>query len=110
MVEAAEGGPSGQAKRIAENYLSAKPPEGSCPMATLSVDASRSPLGSELRKTFVEGLERLAHVVAGNPPDPDRLVLLAAMVGAAVLRGGCNNNALGTDIKTAVVDFSQSVV
>ncbi len=79
-------------------------------MATLSVDASRSPLGSELRKTFVEGLERLAHVVAGNPPDPDRLVLLAAMVGAAVLRGGCNNNALGTDIKTAVVDFSQSVV
>lgn len=102
MEAAAAGDPSGQAKRIAEYYLSAKPEGFECPMATLAVDASRTAADSLMRRAFSEGLDRLTGIVAGEPPSSDRLVLLAAMVGAAVLRDATDNGALALKIDEAV--------
>lgn len=99
----------GQAQRIAEYYLSPKPPGYDCPMTTLSVDASRSPANGLVRRAFTEGLGHLAHVVAGDPPSQDRLALLAAMVGAAVLRKASDDEALMREIEAAVVRYSQAV-
>lgn len=110
LVAAARGDAPGQAQRLAEYYFRPKPPEGSCPMATLAGDASRSPAGSKIRGAFANGLERLVRVVAGDPPAPDRLTLLAAMVGAAVLKGASSNETLVAEIEAAVIRLSRDMV
>ena len=104
-----EGGRRGQAQRLAEYYLSAKAPEFDCPTATLSIDSSRSPAGGLIRQTFTHGLDRLARLLGGDPPAVDRLTLLAAMVGAAVLRKATDNERLADEIEAAVIHFSRTV-
>ena len=110
MATVAAGGAPGQAQRLAEYYLSPKPSDYDCPMATLCTDASRSPAGGSVRRAFTDGLGRLVQVVAGDPPSPDRLTLLAAMVGAAVLRRASDDDELAGEIDAAVVAFSRTVV
>ena len=107
--EAFKGDGPGQAGRVVEYYLSPKPPGLECPMATLAMDSRRSPADGLVRQAFTDGLGRLARVVAGDPPSPGRLTLLAAMVGAAVLRGASNDQALTGEIEAAVLDFGRSM-
>ncbi len=109
LAEASQGDGSGQAARVVEYYLSPKPPGLECPMATLAMDSSRSPADGLVRQAFTDGLGRLARVVAGDPLSPGRLALLAAMVGAAVLRGASNDQALAGEIEAAVLDLGRSM-
>ncbi len=109
FVAAIQGSSAGQARRLVDHYFRPKPAEHDCPMATLSIDASRTPKHSAVRATFEQGLDRLAHVVAGDPPSPERLVLLAAMVGASVLRRAGENTKLAEKLEAAVVAYSDKI-
>lgn len=109
LVAVSEGDAAGQAERIAASYLAAKPSEFDCPMATLAADTARTPADSPMRGAFTAGLERLVPVVAGDPSSPERLALLAAMVGAAVLRRASNNDVLAGEIEAAVVALGRNI-
>lgn len=109
FVASIQGGSPGQARRLTTDYFRPKPAEHDCPMATLSIDAARTPEDSAVRRTFVQGLERLAHVVAGDPPSPERLVLLAAMVGTSILRRAGENAELAKKMEAAVVAYSETL-
>lgn len=98
-----------QARRLAEEYLCPKSVEHRCPMATLSIDAARASGDSAFRRSFVQGLERLARVIAGEPPAPDRLVLLAALVGASVLREAGMEEDLAERMDAAVLALSRTI-
>jgi TetR/AcrR family transcriptional repressor of nem operon len=102
-----QGGSSGRSRRLADDYFRPKSAEQACPMVTLAIDVA--PEDSALRPTFAHGLERLAHVVAGDPPAPERLVLLAAMVGASILSKAGENTELAERMKAAVAAFSDTM-
>jgi TetR/AcrR family transcriptional repressor of nem operon len=104
-----QGGSSGRSRRLADDYFRPKSAEQACPMVTLAIDVARAPEDSALRPTFAHGLERLAHVVAGDPPAPERLVLLAAMVGASILSKAGENTELAERMKAAVAAFSDTM-
>lgn len=104
-----QDGSAGRSRRLADDYFRPKPAEHACPMVTLSIDAARAPEDSALRATFAHGLERLAHVVAGDPPSPERLVLLAAMVGASILGKAGGNTGLAERMEAAVAAFSETM-
>ncbi len=109
LAEAARGDAQGRARRIAEVYLAPKLPEQSCPMTTLAVDVSRFPPDSAMRETFTKGLARLARVISGDPPRADRLALLAAIVGAAVLRRASIDDTLAGEIEAAVIALTRTM-
>ena len=109
LVAALDGDAGGQARRAADYYLSAKPPELSCPMTTLSADSARSPAEGPFRQAFTHGLGCLARVIANDPPSADRLVLLAAMVGAAILRNASDDDTPADRIEAAGTGFSQTI-
>ena len=109
FVAALQGGSSGQSRRLVDDYFRPKPAGHGCPMATLSIDAARTPEDSAVRAAFAQGLERLAHVVAGDPPAPERLVLLAAMVGTSILGRASENTEAAEKMKAAVAAFSATI-
>jgi TetR/AcrR family transcriptional regulator, transcriptional repressor for nem operon len=96
------------ASQLAEYYLAPKLPEQECPMATLAMDAARSPRESALRQAYTVGLGCLADLIAGDPRSPERLTLLAALVGASVLRKATDDHGLADQIEAAVLKFSRS--
>ncbi len=104
-----QDGSPGESRRLVDDYLRSKPAEHACPMATLSVDAARLPKDSMFRMTFAKGLEGLAHMVAGDQLSSDRLVLLAAMVGASILREAAPETEVATRMGAAVVAFSETL-
>ncbi len=107
FVASMQGGSPGQYRRLTDDYFRPKPAEHDCPMATLSIDAARTPENSAVRVTFAQGLERLVHVIAGDPPSPERLVLLAAMVGTSILRRVGENAELAGRMESAVAAYSE---
>ncbi|MEL1264461.1 hypothetical protein [Pseudoxanthomonas putridarboris] len=78
-------------------------------MTTLAMDAARSLKDGVFRETYTDGLERLAELIAGNPGSAARLTLLAAMVGASVMRKATGECALMDQVEAAVLEFSRSV-
>jgi TetR/AcrR family transcriptional regulator, transcriptional repressor for nem operon len=84
-------------------YLTPKPPGYDCPMAALAGDAARAPAGGPVRRAFTAGLHRLTDVIAGERHDDSALTVLAAMVGAAVLRRASEDAALSDAIDSAVL-------
>jgi TetR/AcrR family transcriptional regulator, transcriptional repressor for nem operon len=99
----------GQASELVEYYLSPKAPEEDCPMATLAMDAARSPEDSAFRQAYTDGLGRLADLIAGKPASQARLTLLAAMVGAAVLQRAMKDCTLAEEINIAVIEFGRTM-
>ncbi|MCP5421158.1 MAG: TetR/AcrR family transcriptional regulator [Gammaproteobacteria bacterium] len=99
----------GNALQLAEYYLSPKPPERACPMTTLAMDVARSSKDSAFREAYTDGLERLVELIAGNPVSKARLTLLAAMVGASILRKATGEYALMDQVEAAVLEFSRSI-
>lgn len=108
FVASIQGGSPGQNRRLVNDYFCPKSAEQACPIATLAIDAARTPEDGPLRAAFVQGLQRLAHVVAGDPPSPERLVLLAAMVGASVLRRAGESTKLAGKMEAAVAALSET--
>ena len=100
---AIKGEDAGRLHRLAELYFSSDPPGDNCPMATLAGDAARAPAGGPMRQAFTAGLRRLAHAIAGEKPDDKGLAIMAAMVGAAVLRRASDDAALADAIEAAVL-------
>lgn len=92
--------------RLAQFYFAPKPPGGECPMATLAGDAARAPTGGPLRRAFTGGLQRLVQAIKRERPDDRALALLAAMVGAAVLRRASEDGPLADAIDGAVLGLA----
>ena len=110
----ATGNEAGRLRRMAEFYFEPKPPGLGCPMATLAGDAARAPVGGPVRRAFTAGLRRLADLVARTPQRPPAgqpdeawnahaLAVMAAMVGAVVLRQASDDAELGDAIESAVL-------
>jgi TetR/AcrR family transcriptional repressor of nem operon len=97
----AEDGAGGRRRGLVGWYLGARP--SACPMATLAGDAARAPAGGAMRLAFTAGLQRLARSIAGERRDEKGLALLAAMVGAVVLRRASEDEALADAIDAAVL-------
>jgi len=102
------GDPAGRLRRLTEFYFTPKPPGRECPMATLSGDAARSPAGSPLRQAFTAGLRRLARLVADESGGDKALVLMAAIVGAAVLRRASDDASLSDSMEVAILRFADA--
>lgn len=96
-------------RRLVDYYLGPKPAEQACPLATLSIDAGRAPPASALRETFTQGLKRLADVVVGEAAAPERLVLLAAMVGASILGKASQDPDFAEKMNAAVATYSDTI-
>lgn len=94
---------AGHLERLVEFYLTPKAQGHECPMASLAGDAARATAGGPLRKAFTAGLQRLVKVIAGERSDDRALTVLAAMVGAAVLRRASEDATLSDDIDSAVL-------
>jgi TetR/AcrR family transcriptional repressor of nem operon len=90
-------------ERLVEFYLTPKRPGHDCPMAALAGDAARAPAGGPVRRAFTAGLHRLVKVIAGERQDDRALTVLAAMVGAAVLRRASEDATLSANIDAAVL-------
>ncbi len=99
----------GGALQLAKYYLSPKPSDHNCPMTTLAMDAARSPKEGAFRAAYVDGLEHLVELIAGKPSSERRLTLLAAIVGASVLRKATGECALMEEIEAAVLEFGRTV-
>lgn len=104
----AEGDDAGRLQRITERYFSASQHGRRCPMVTLSIDAARAPVSSPLRKAFADGLRRLASVITRQRRDDQALAVLAAMVGAVVLRRASHDAELSGAIDEAVSRLAAS--
>ena len=100
---------SGQNRRFAEMYIAPKPAAHTCPMSTMPLDAGRAPEGSPLRTEFAAGLERLAHIVAGDELSQERLTLLAATVGAAILGAAGGATPVAAQIADAVIRYADEL-
>lgn len=96
-------------KRLVDHYLEPKEYARECPMATLCSDVARSPADSPLRTVFAQGTERLAHLIVADSCSQERLVLLAAMVGASMLGKAMEGTELADQLRTAVSTFSETV-
>lgn len=103
---AGDGDATGRLHRLAQFYFTPKPPGRDCPMATLTGDAARAPADGPVRRAFTTGINRLARMVVGEKPDDKALVVLAAMVGAAVLRRASDDAALFDAMEVAVLRFA----
>ncbi|HLZ65830.1 MAG TPA: TetR/AcrR family transcriptional regulator [Aliidongia sp.] len=101
-----DGNAPGALRRLADFYFTPKPPEWACPMATLAGDAARAPAGGPVRRAFAAGLRRLVDMVADKPRDDRALALMAAMVGAAVLRRASDDAELPDAIEAAVLSLA----
>jgi TetR/AcrR family transcriptional regulator, transcriptional repressor for nem operon len=106
LRDALKGEGAGRLHRLAELYFTSSPPGDSCPMATLAGDAARAPAGGPVRQAFTAGLRRLANAITGEQPDDKGLVVMAALVGAAVLRRASDDAALADAIESAVRDLA----
>ncbi|MEJ1974728.1 MAG: TetR family transcriptional regulator [Acetobacteraceae bacterium] len=89
-------------------YLSPKPPEKTCPMIALAADAAAATPGNPLRAAYTVGVHDLVESFgeeAGETPANREAVLLlfAAMVGAAMLTRGIDDDALTGALNDAVV-------
>jgi TetR/AcrR family transcriptional regulator, transcriptional repressor for nem operon len=100
---AIKGDDAGRLHRLAELYFTSNPPGDTCPMATLAGDAARAPAGGPVRQAFTAGLSRLANAITDDQPDDKALAIMAAMVGAAVLRRASDDTALADAIESAVL-------
>jgi TetR/AcrR family transcriptional regulator, transcriptional repressor for nem operon len=101
--ETAKGGADhDQLIRIVDYYLKPEVPGKECPLATLAADAGRTPLGGAVRGAFTRGLERLVTIFAGRKRDDRALAILAAMVGANLLRRASDNKTLSDSMDAAV--------
>ena len=98
-----DDGAPGPTRRLVDSYLRPSPAEQACPLTTFSIDVARTGAGDGLRVAFEQGFERLASLVAGEPADPDRLLLIAAMVGAAVLSQATGDTALTAKMRVATL-------
>ena len=96
----------GWLQRVAGFYLRQKPPGWECPMATLAGDAARAPAQGPVRQAFTAGLRRLAGLLAGETRADRALAVLAAMVGASVLRRASDDAALADQIDAAVLHLA----
>ncbi|MGI4745209.1 MAG: TetR/AcrR family transcriptional regulator [Janthinobacterium lividum] len=112
------GDDTGRLRRMAEFYFRPKLPGLGCPMATLAGDAARAPAGGPVRRAFTMGLRRLADLVARTPHHPPAgepdaawnahaLAVMAAMVGAVVLRQASDDPELGDAIERAVLGLAR---
>ena len=101
--DAGKGDAAGRLRRLTEFYLAPKQAGHGCPMATLAGDAARAPAGGPVRRAFSAGLRRLATLVAGERHDDKGLAVMAAMVGAVVLRQASDDRALSDSIEAAVL-------
>ena len=108
LMAAEQGNPSQRLRRMAEFYLAPKAPGTGCPMATLAGDAARAPIDGPMRRAFTNGLRGLADVIAGQEQPNDKgLALMAALVGAVVLRNATEDDALAQRIAAAVLRLSE---
>ena len=89
--------------RLAKFYFEPKPPGYDCPMATLAGDVARAPAGGPVRQAFTAGLRRMVSMFVGEKPDDKALTLVAAMVGAAVLRRASDDAELADSIESAIL-------
>ena len=96
------GGGDARMQRLAGFYFTPTPPGEGCPMSTLAGDAAREPVGGPVRRAFTAGLQRLASLVARDKPDDRALAVMAALVGAAVLRSASEDGVLADRIEAAV--------
>ena len=99
---ACQGNAKERVRRMIAFYLASNAARRGCPLAALGVDVGRAPAGGPVRRAFTVGLQRLARVI-----DPDRsndraLAVMAAMVGAAILRRASDDGALADQIDGAV--------
>ncbi|NPD68814.1 TetR/AcrR family transcriptional regulator [Lichenicola cladoniae] len=112
-VGQAAGHDTNRLRRMAEFYFTPRPPAAGCPMATLAGDSARAPAGGPVRRAFTAGLRRMADLVARTPRQPvagpddawdaHALAVMAAMVGALVLRQASDDPELGDAIERAVM-------
>jgi TetR/AcrR family transcriptional repressor of nem operon len=107
---AAHGNPAGRLHRLAEFYFALKPPGQDCPMATLAGDAARAPAGGPVRQAFTAGFRRLAKMMTAETTNDEALAVLAAMVGAAMLRRASDDAALADSIEAAVLHLASPEV
>jgi TetR/AcrR family transcriptional repressor of nem operon len=99
---------AGRLGRLAAFYFTPKPAGQDCPMATLAGDAAREPVGGPLRRAFTDGVHRLARATAGDARDDKALAVMAALVGAAVLRRASDDPALADAMEAAVLRLAQA--
>lgn len=113
-VASEAGDEADRLRRMAQFYFEPKQAGLGCPMTTLAGDAARSPAGGPVRRAFTAGLRRLADLAACTPRhrpgiEPDEawdahaLAVMAAMVGAVVLRQASDDPELGDAIERAVL-------
>jgi TetR/AcrR family transcriptional repressor of nem operon len=100
---AGQGSATGRLHRLAAFYFTRKPPGHDCPMATLAGDAARAPMGGPVRRAFTAGLRRLTRTFAGEARDDKALIVMAAMVGATMLRRASEDPVLADSIESAVL-------
>jgi TetR/AcrR family transcriptional repressor of nem operon len=102
-IAACDGGSSGRLRRMVAFYLGPKTSRQDCPLAALAGDAARAPAGGPVRRAFTTGLRRLAQVIAPEKPNDGALAVMAAMVGAVVLRRATDDAGLADQIDAAVL-------
>lgn len=112
----ATGNDADRLRRMAGFYFRPRPSAAGCPMATLAGDSARAPAGGPVRRAFTTGLRRLADLVALAPRQPaagpdgawnaHALAVMAAMVGAVVLRQASDDPELGDAIERAVMHLA----
>ncbi|MDH4571410.1 MULTISPECIES: TetR/AcrR family transcriptional regulator [Salinicola] len=109
LSAAAGASDADQPRRLTAFYLEPKAADRSCPMAMLSSDAARCPQASAFRQAYDEGLSAMITDFTGNPPSRDRLALVAAWVGAALLINATQDEALILQIRQAVEQLSETI-
>jgi len=105
---AGHGDAARRLSRLTSFYFARKAAGQCCPMATLSADAARAPIGGPLRTAFTQGLRRLAKIIEGDQCDDSALIVLAAVVGASVLSRASEDAALADSIERAVMRLSEA--
>jgi TetR/AcrR family transcriptional regulator, transcriptional repressor for nem operon len=94
-------------RRMVAFYLAPKTPGRDCPLAALGGDAARARIGGPVRRAFTDGLRRLVRTLAPEGPNDRTLAVMAAMVGAAVLRRASDDAALADQIDAAVMRLTE---
>jgi len=92
--------------RLARLYLRSAAPDA-CPLPTLGSEVAQSAPDSDLRKAYADGLTQFADLLNRDAADDRGLALLAALVGARVLRRASNDTSLADEIDAAVIAMSE---
>jgi TetR/AcrR family transcriptional regulator, transcriptional repressor for nem operon len=100
---------AGRMVRIVDYYLAPQVAGQECPLATLAGDAARAPTGGAVRRAFTSGLERLVAIFRGRAQDDRALAVMAAMVGANILRRASENATLSDAVDEAVRKWASEV-